>query len=961
MPFSPRLIIIGLLFSQVLPVPVVAADKPLLFEADVRPILTRKCGKCHSDTVRKGELDLSTMAGIRRGGESGESLVAKSLEDSLLWEMVESGDMPPEGQPPLTTEEMTQLRSWLKEGAQSKSPPGESARPLNQHDVLPIVLLRCTTCHGPQRQDGGLDLRTRAAMLKGGKSGPALVPGKPDESLMIQRIQSEACPPQELLLTFFVQRPPKAEVEQLRKWIAAGAPVVDVQPDVASREPDRLVTDEERQHWAFQPPRDPGPGTSIDGLIRGQLLEHDLDFSPEAGRDTLIRRAYLDLLGIPPTITQWQKWRSSTSAGWYAEMVDELLASPHYGERWGRYWLDLAGYADSEGGVSADPLRAVAWKYRDYVIRAFNEDKPYDRFLLEQIAGDELVDYEKADPVTDKMVDNLVATGFLRMGIDQTGSRTMNFVPERLGVIGDAIQVVGTGLMGLTMECARCHSHKYDPIPQRDYYRFKAIFQGALDEHDWLTFKNRVLSVGTPEHRKRVAAINPRLKSEVKSLQSRIKNADATVKEEVLKHHYPDQLAADRKAALVAIRRADNQRTSRQQLLAEQLMWAMLRPDSEQSESVHEARRNLALLESDLLNVQRRMEPPLEIRALWDRGQPAPTYILRRGEHTKPGQLVGPGVPSVLTDGKTPFQVKSPFPGGTEKTGRRLALARWLTHSDHPLTARVAVNRIWYHHFGTGLVKSLENFGVAGERPSHPELLDWLSLELVRRGWSFKEMHRLIMNSRTYRQSSRVTRERQQRDPQNRLLSRMSMQRMDAESLRDSLLSVAGKIEDSPGGIPDGVSVDQDGLVSAIATARGNWRRSIYLQYRRTEIPTMLATFDYPEMGPNCTERTVSIVSPQSLMLMNNRRVRELAASFARRVEEDVAKKTGVKQEDQAWNSHVDTVYQLALSRLPSAREQQLGNETLQKLVSDWEGDRQSALETYCHTILNSAAFIYID
>ncbi|MCP4815363.1 MAG: DUF1549 domain-containing protein, partial [Planctomycetaceae bacterium] len=407
---------------------------------------------------------------------------------------------------------------------------------------------------------------------------------------------------------------------------------------------------------------------------------------------------------IPPTIIQWQKWRSRTAANWYAEMVDELLDSPHYGERWGRYWLDLAGYADSEGGVSADPVRALAWKYRDYVIRAFNDDKPYDRFLLEQIAGDELVDYKKADPVTAEMVDNLVATGFLRMGIDQTGSRTMNFVPERLGVIGDAIQVVGTGLMGLTMECARCHSHKYDPIPQRDYYRFKAIFQGALDEHDWLTFKNRVLSVGTPEHRKRVAAINPRLKSEVKSLQSRIKNADATVKEEVLKHHYPGQLAADRKAALVAVRTADNQRTSRQQLLAEQLMRAMLRPDSEQSESVHAARRNLALLESDLLNVQRRMEPPLEIRALWDRGQPAPTYILRRGEYTRPGQLVGPGVPSVLTDGKTPFQVKSPFPGGTGKTGRRLALARWLTHPDHPLTARVIVHRIWYHHFGTGLV-----------------------------------------------------------------------------------------------------------------------------------------------------------------------------------------------------------------------------------------------------------------
>ncbi|MDE0735582.1 MAG: PSD1 and planctomycete cytochrome C domain-containing protein [Pirellulaceae bacterium] len=961
MPFSSHLIIIGSLLSQVLLVPVLAADKPLLFEVDVRPILTRKCGKCHSDTVRKGELDLSTMAGIRRGGESGESLVTKSLDESLLWEMVNSGDMPPEGQPPLTTQEITQLRRWLKEGAQSKSPPEESVRPLNQHDVLPIVLLRCTACHGPQRQDGGLDLRTRAAMLKGGQSGPALVPGKPDESLMIQRIKSEACPPQELLLTFFVQRPPVTEVEQLRKWIAAGAPVVDVQPDVASREPDRLVTDEERQHWAFQPPRDPGPGASIDGLIRGHLLDHDLDFSPEASRDVLIRRAYLDLLGLPPTVSQWKKWRGSTEPGWYAAMVDQLLESPHYGERWGRYWLDLAGYADSEGGVSADPLRAVAWKYRDYVIQSFNADKPYDRFLLEQVAGDELVDYEKADPVTDEMVDNLVATGFLRMGIDQTGSRTMNFVPERLGVIGDAIQVVGTGLMGLTMECARCHSHKYDPIPQRDYYRFKAIFQGALDEHDWLTFKNRVLRVATPAHRRRVAAINPRLNSEAKSLESRIKKAVAKSQEEVLKHHYPDQPEADRKASLVAIRTADNQRTSRQQLLAEQLMRVILLPDSEQPGSVLAARQALALLQNDLLKVQQQMEPPLEIRALWDRGEPAPTYILRRGEHTRPGQLVGPGVPSVLTDGKTPFQVRSPFPGGTDKTGRRLALARWLTRPDHPLTARVAVNRLWYHHFGTGLVKSLENFGVAGERPSHPELLDWLSLELVRRGWSIKEMHRLIMNSRTYRQSSRVTTERLQRDPQNRLLSRMSMQRMDAESLRDSLLWVAGKLEDRPGGIPDGVSIDRAGLVSAIATATGGWRRSIYLQYRRTEIPTMLATFDYPEMGPNCIERTVSIVSPQSLMLMNNRRVRELAASFARRVEKTVAKKDGANQGDQAWDFHVDTVYQLALSRSPSARERQLGNETLQKLVSDWEGDRHSALETYCHTILNSAAFIYID
>ena len=938
-----------------------AEDKPPVFEQQVQGILKKKCGKCHSESVQKGELDLSSISGIRRGGESGEPVVAESLEESYLWTLVEEGEMPPEGQPRLSKDELTLIRQWIKAGSHSNNPADPRSRQLTQHDVLPIVLLRCTTCHGPQRQDGGLDLRTRESMVKGGKSGPALVPGKPDESLMMQRIASEACPPQELLLTFFVQRPAVTEVEQLSKWIAAGAPVVDVKPDVATRQVDRLVTDQQRAHWAFQSPKKLVAGASIDTLIEQKLAQHNLDFSPQASRDALIRRAYLDLLGLPPTPGQWKKWHDSREPNWYATMIDELLESPHYGERWGRYWLDLAGYADSEGGVSSDPLRAVAWKYRDYVIEAFNKDKPYDQFLHEQIAGDELLDYEKATEVTDQMIENLVATGFLRMGMDQTGSRTMNFVPERLGVIGDAIQVVGTGVMGLTLECARCHSHKYDPLPQRDYYRFKAIFQGALDEHDWLTFKNRVLTVGTPTHRKRIAAVNGQLKSDAKKLAGRIKSATVAAQDAVLRHHQPELSAADRKAAIAALQTANNQRTDRQQNLAELLQGAELIPETKQPESVKVARQTLHALQKELLTVEQAMEPPLAIRALWDRGQPSPTYILRRGEHNKPGRLVGPGVPSALTDGKTPFEVKPPFPAGTPKTGRRLALARWLTSPEHPLTARVAVNRIWYHHFGVGLVKTLENFGVAGERPSHPKLLDYLAVEFVRNGWSVKQLHRLIMNSRTYRQGNRITADRQQRDPQNRFLSRMPLKRMDAEALRDSLLFVAGKLDERTGGYPDPVSVDREGLVSANATATGGWRRSIYLQYRRTEIPTMLATFDYPEMGPNCTERTVSIVSPQSLMLMNNRHVRELAGSFAARVEKVVAVQEQAGGESQGWDAHVETVYQLALSRLPTAAERRLGGETLKKLVADWQGDRQAALETYCHTILNSAAFIYID
>lgn len=930
------------------------SEKASIFEKEIRPILAASCDKCHSSRIRKGGLDLSSLAALRRGGESGEPLVAESLDDSLLWTMVESGHMPPETEPPLSPERKAQIRDWIVSAGHA----GEAAlaeRPLTQHDVLPIFLLRCTTCHGARLREGDLDLRTRDAMLSGGSSGPALVPGDPANSRLIKRIESHACPPRERLLKAFVRRPSTSEVKTLRDWIASGARLGNIVPDIASTQHDPLVSDEDRQHWAFRPPLGQPQAKSIDDFILRRLHEVGLEFAPEADRDTLIRRAYLDLTGIPPSRTDWKRWHSHEDANWYRRMIEHLLESPRYGERWGRYWLDLAGYADSEGGVSADPIRQVAWKYRDYVVRAFNNDKPYDRFLMEQLAGDELLDYENASSVTAEMVENLVATGFLRMGIDQTGSRTMNFVPERLGVISDAITVVGEGLMGLTIGCARCHSHKYDPIPHRDYYRFKSIFQGALDEHDWLTFKNRTLDVAVPAARKRESETNPRLKAEIKQLESKRKAAVADWRLELLRQHYPEQEENDRQETLRALRIADNNRTQPQRVLVEMLQRVQLVPDAQQPDAVLEARGKVEDLEQTILQVTRQLEPPLAIRALWDRGEPSPTYVLRRGEHDKPGRLVGPGVPSVLTDGRTPFDVRPPFPNGTPKSGRRLALARWLTRPDHPLTARVIVNRVWYHHFGTGIVKSLENFGVQGDRPSHPELLDWLAVEFTERGWSIKELHRLIMNSRTYRQTSRVSDRRHRLDPQNRLVSRMQLRRMDAEALRDSLLFVSGKLDETPGGPPDPVAVNADGLVSVIPTPDDRWRRSIYLQYRRTAVPTMMETFDYPEMGPNCLARNVSTVAPQSLMLMNSQHVRDLAAAFAARVAALLGRNGGDTP------ARVETVYQLALNRLPTDRERQLGIAALNELQTTQQLEPLLALETYCHTIFNSAAFLYID
>ena len=923
-------------------------EDPPRFETDIQPILARKCGKCHRRTLRKGGLDLSSIAGLRRGGESEEPIVSKKLDDSLLWTHLESGEMPPAGQPRLTDQELGEIRRWIVAGAPSDRLTSTAEKKLNQHDVLPIVLLRCTVCHGPRLRQGGLDLRTPAAMRKGGQSGPAIVPGDPEGSLLIQRIESEACPPRELLLKFFVRRPPKSEVRTLRDWIASGAPEEDIRPDIATTEPDPLVSDEDRRHWAFQPPKKPASGNSIDEFLLRKLQQKGLAFSPPADRDTLIRRAHLDLLGIPPTRSAGERWRNDNKPDWYSRMIDELLRSPSYGEHAAKHWLDVAGYADSEGGISADPIRSAAWKYRDYVIRAFHQDKPYDRFLLEQIAGDELRDYEKATTVDRRMVENLVATGFLRMGIDQTGSRTMNFVPERLGVIHNAISVLGSGVMGLTLECARCHSHKYDPLPQRDYYRFKAILQGAYDEYDWLTFKNRSLPV--PASRKFFAsAIKPEHIADAKRLRSQRNNALKELRLAVLRHHYPKQPEADRQATLAALKKADNTRTQTQRLLVEMLQRGEARPDEKQSPAVLAARESLRTIDRQIALAEQAKITP-NVRALWDRGAPSPTYILRRGEHDKPGRLVGPGVPSVLTDGKTPFAVRPPFPGGTPKTGRRLALAKWLVRPDHPLTARVMVNRLWRQHFAVGLVKSLENFGAQGERPSHPELLDWLAVRFVEEGWSIQAMHRLMMNSRAYRQSSRVDSRRKRLDPQNRLLSRMPIRRMDAETLRDSILAVSGLLDETRGGPPDPVSVERTGLVRVEPTPSGRWRRSIYAQHRRTTIPTMLDSFDYPEMGPNCIARSISTVSPQALMLLNDRWVRQAAGELAQRLESE--------GRDLDF---VGKAYGQILHRPPTIQERRLGEAALKELQAAHGGDIQAALKDYCHTLLNSAAFIYID
>jgi mono/diheme cytochrome c family protein len=963
------------------------SSRPPDFEKDVAPIFRAKCLKCHGERERKGELDLRTAAGVLKGGESGAVIVPKDPEKSLLFEKVLEGEMPPGKKDRLGEAEVATIRRWIEAGARAAAqtaagPDDGTERELNQHDVIPILLRRCTVCHGARLQEGQLDLRTKALMLRGGKSGPAIVPGKPDESLLIKKIRAGDMPPLTRLIEVSIKPIEPAETDIIARWIAQGAPEADIQPDVATTEPDPLVSDADRDFWAFQTPQPVNPPpvdnasrvqNPIDRFILEKLEARGLSLAPEANRAALLRRVTFDLTGLAPELAEIEAYLADARPDAYERLVDRLLESPRCGERWGRHWLDLAGYADSEGKREQDIPRHYAWRYRDYVIRAMNADKPYDRFLTEQIAGDELADYEHAPEITQELYDNLVATGFLRMAPDPTWFNLTNFIPDRLDVIADEIDVLGSAVLGLTMKCVRCHSHKFDPIPHRDYYRLLAVFKGAFDEHDWMKTNwhnglsmgprsDRDLPIVASSERRQWEEHNAALAKEIAG-----RNAALEEKAQVLTKKYqaerlaavPDSLRDD--VAKMLETPAEN-RSEVQKYLAEKFEKGLridrnelTKMDAGFKQLADETTKRVADLESRKLG-----EP--KIRALWDRGEPSPTYIYRRGDYLSPARLVGPGVPSVLTDGKTPFEVAPPWPGAT-KTGRRLAFARWLTRPDHPLVARVMVNRLWKHHFGTGIVKTLDNFGKTGTPPTHPELLDWLAREFMRRGWSMKAMHRLMVTSATYRQSSAVTPALETADPENMLLSRMPLQRLSADQLYDTMLQVAGRLDETRFGAPDAVDARPDGLVVPRRTERG-WRRSIYVEQQRKAVVTGLESFDFPLMNPNCIERRDSTVVLQALHLMNNGMVYELADALARRVETDAGTNPAAQ---------ITRVYLVALGRNPDADEKSLGVSSLARLTDHWatpagngaEPDRRAAahkaLATYCHAILNSAEFLYVD
>ncbi len=750
-----------------------------------------------------------------------------------------------------------------------------------EKDIRPILRAHCMDCHGATEEvQGNLDLRQVRLMLKGGESGPALTPGAAKDSLILQRIAAGEMPPGDSHIS-------EKEQETLAEWIRQGAHTARPEPESI---PVGLgLTPEERSFWSFQPiqvpsvpsiaePRASRVRTPIDSFLL-HAMPDGLSFAADADRSTLIRRLAMVLTGLPMSAADVQRWQSDPGSDWYERLVEELLASEHYGERWGRHWLDVAGYADSDGYTVADQERPWAWKYRDYVIRSFNQDKPFDRFVAEQLAGDELAGPIQGD-LTSEQTDLLAATGFLRMAADGTGSGA-NDDTGRNQVISDTLRIVSTSLLGLSVACAQCHDHRYDPILQSDYYALRAVFAPAMDWQQWKTPEERRISLYTALERQQAAEIDAEAGkiSEERSKKQAEYMAQA-LEQELTKH--PESL---RDSLRTAYQTAADKRSPEQKALLDKYPSVNISPGV-LYQYLPKAAEDLKTYDSRINEVRQR-KPKEEFLSILTEpvGHLPETRLFHRGDFQQPKQVVAPAALSAASPEDSPVQFPLDDPS-LPTSGRRLALARWLTSRQNPLTARVIVNRIWLHHFGRGIVGTPADFGKLGARPTHPELLDWLADQFIEQGYSIKQMHRLILSSTAWRQSTQRTPAHDELDPDNRFYSRRPVMRLDAEVVRDQMLAVSGKLDEKLFGPPVPIKEDDAGQVIVDASQT---RRSLYVKARRSQPVAMLQAFDSPVMETNCEIRPVSTVATQSLMLMNSQSVLELAAALAERCQKEPA------------------------------------------------------------------------
>ena len=739
-----------------------------------------------------------------------------------------------------------------------------------QH-IRPIFRAHCFDCHGATNDiQGGLDLRLVRFMAQGGDSGAAIVPAKAEDSYLVERLRSGEMPPGGAKVS-------EIEIEMIVRWIAAGAKTARPEPE--SIGPGLGITPEERAYWFFQSIKRPDVPTfdaskrvrnPIDAFV---LQNMDIDtrgFETDVDRRALVLRVYFSLTGLPPQPDEVARWLGDTSDDWYETLINELLDSPHYGERWARHWLDIAGYADSEGYTVADAERPWAYKYRDWVIRALNDDMPLNQFVIQQLAGDELAGPKSGD-YTPEQIELLTATGFLRMAADGTGSGANN-EEGRNQVVTDTLKILGTSLMGLSIHCAQCHDHRYDPIPQSDYYALRAVFEPALDWKAWKVPSARLVSLYTADDHKAAAEIEveaKKVESERSARQTEYMNQ--AIEKELMK--YDEPLRGQLRAAYQtpAAERNDEQK----KLLSENPSVNITPGNLYQY--IPESRPKLAEISKRIEAI--RAEKPVHeyLRALVESANHVPeTRLFHRGDFRQPKDAIAPAPLTVASPNGNPTL----FPMNDRElssTGRRLAFARWLTSDDNPFFARVIVNRIWMHHFGKGLVPTPGEFGRLGSRPTDPQLLDWLASEFIAQGFSLRKLHRLILTSTVFRQ--RIV-------PQSPNPYARSLRRLEAETIRDRVLAATGALDKTLYGKPLKIKEDETGQVVVDGPQT---RRSLYIQVRRSRPVALLQTFDAPVMETNCECRSSSTVATQSLMLLNGNFILDQAAKLAERAAREAA------------------------------------------------------------------------
>ena len=772
-----------------------------------------------------------------------------------------------------------------------------------EKEVRPILASRCYPCHGPAAAEpqAGLRLDSLAGMLEGGRSGPALVPGEPTRSLFIHAINHDT----------LVQMPPKSklpldEIRKLTRWVEIGAPWPNAGNPVRAKAPARAketssteFTEEELSHWAFQPvgnPPTPGvediswPQSAVDHFVLAQLEEKGMTPARPADKRTLIRRATIDLHGLPPTPEEVTSFLADNSSRAFAKVVDRLLDSPRYGERWGRHWLDVARYADSNG-MDDNVVHADAWRYRDYVIRAFNVDKPYDQFVREQLSGDLITNW--GDP---NRAEGLIATGFLMLGPKMLGEDDP--VKQKLDFADEQLATTARAFMALTLDCARCHDHKFDPIPTEDYYSMLGIFTSTKTVLTYrVTSKLNAVALLGPEDERRLSEIEDT-------------------------YDYHDDLATNLNMATTPKEVRDGHTEAIKEAI----------------ESYDTIPKAMAVGEEEIEDL----------------------HVLISGSHLTPGKIAPRRFLRVLAG-----EVRTPI--GPDRSGRK-ELADWLTESEHPLTARVMVNRIWKGHFGEGIVGSPDNFGRLGDRPDNPALLDWLATRFVEGGWSVKAMHRLIMLSSTYQMSTTPAHGKTEADPENRLLSYRDRRRMGAEVIRDSILAVAGEINTSM----SGPSVPHPSFTNLNGEARSrdpklyeSNRRSVYLPVLRSALYDVFNTFDFANPSTLNGKRSSTTVAPQALFMMNSELVENATRKFAGRLRREAA-----SEEDRIMLAH-----ELAYSRPATPdevdawlafierhkREIPLDAEGATEAPGDTEEVAADPWQALCRVMFSSNEFVYVE